>query len=47
MRPDSLRGHTKKKATSRKLSSRLSRGEKRDRKRMAEVGAVYDPMPLT
>jgi hypothetical protein len=45
MRPDSLRGHTKKKATSRKLSSRLSRGEKRDRKRMAEVGAVYDLTP--
>ena len=49
MRPDSLREHTKKKATSRKLSSRLSRGEKRDRKRMAEVGAVYDltPVPRT
>lgn len=49
MRPESLREHTKKKATSRKLSSRLSRGEKRDRKRMAEVGAVYDltPAPRT
>lgn len=49
MRPGSLREHTKKKATSRKLSSRLSRGEKRDRKRMAEVGAVYDltPVPRT
>ena len=49
MRPDSLREHTKKKATSRKLSGRLSRGEKRDRKRMAEVGAVYDltPAPRT
>jgi hypothetical protein len=49
MRPGSLREHTKKKATSRKLSSRLSRGEKPDRKRMAEVGAVYDltPQPRT
>jgi len=46
MRPGSLREYTKKKATSRKLSSRLSRGEKRDRKRMAEVGAVYDLTPL-
>jgi hypothetical protein len=49
MRPDSLREHTAKQATSRKLSTRLSRGEKRYRKRMAEVGAVYDltPAPRT
>jgi len=32
------------KATS-KLASRLSKGEKRNRKRMAEVGAVYDASP--
>jgi hypothetical protein len=32
-------------AASRKLSTRLSKGEKRNRKRMAEVGAVYDVVP--
>jgi hypothetical protein len=42
MRPDALRDDTAKKAASRKLSGRLSRGEKRCRKRMAEIGAVYD-----
>lgn len=46
MRPDGLREPTAKKAGSRKLSTRLSRGEKRYRKRMAEVGAVYDLTPL-
>jgi len=51
MRPDSLRPATEKAAAAatNKLKSRLSKGEKRDRKRMAEVGAVYDlaPVPRT
>ncbi len=38
MRPDSLRECTKK---ANKLKSRLSPGEKKDRKRMAQVAAVY------
>ena len=44
MRPDALRPHTAKAAqtTTPKLKTRLSKGEKRNRKRMAEVGAVYD-----
>ena len=42
MRPDALRAVTARSARSRKLSTRLSKGEKRDRKRMAEVAAVYD-----
>jgi len=51
MRPDGLRPATERaaaKATT-KLASRLSKGEKRNRKRMAEVGAVYDitPVPRT
>src|SRR5438874_4574097 len=46
MRPDALREATAKAATSRKLSTRLSRGEKRSRKRMAEVACVYDLTPL-
>jgi len=48
MRPDSLRPATGKAAAAatNKLKSRLSKGEKRDRKRMAEVGAVYDLAPL-
>ena len=42
MRPDSLRECTKKRAKkSNKLNSRLSAGEKRDRKRMAQVASVY------
>jgi len=42
MRPDSLRDCTKKAADKRKkLNSRLSQGEKKDRKRMAQVAAVY------
>jgi len=42
MRPDSLRECTKKAMKKRnKLNSRLSPGEKKDRKRMAQVAAVY------
>jgi hypothetical protein len=42
MRPDGLRDCTKKAAEkSKKLNSRLSPGEKKDRKRMAEVATVY------
>jgi hypothetical protein len=49
MRPDGLREATAKTAASQKLSTRLSKGEKRNRKRMAEVAAVYDltPAPRT
>jgi hypothetical protein len=49
MRGDALRQATAKAATSRKLATRLSRGEKRYRKRMAEVAGVYDltPVPRT
>lgn len=48
MRPDALRPATAKAAanTSPKLATRLSKGEKRNRKRMAEVGAVYDITPV-
>jgi len=48
MRPDALRPATAKaaQASSSKLASRLSKGEKRCRKRMAEVGAVYDIRPV-
>jgi hypothetical protein len=48
MRPEALRGATKKAAedASPKLEGRLSRGEKRGRKRMAEIGAVYDVAPV-
>ena len=44
MRPESLRRATKEAAAraSPKLKARLSRGEKGNRKRMAEVGCVYD-----
>jgi len=47
MRPDALRAATATAAgkASRKLATRLSKGEKRNRKRMAEVGAVYDAAP--
>jgi hypothetical protein len=47
MRPDSLRPQTAAKAAaaSTKLHTRLSKGEKRNRKRLAEVGAVYDVTP--
>jgi hypothetical protein len=49
MRPDGLRNATAKAAASQKLSTRLSKGEKRNRKRMCEVAAVYDltPAPRT
>jgi len=51
MRPDALRPATAKAAvnTTGKLQTRLSKGEKRNRKRVAEVGAVYDltPVPRT
>jgi len=51
MRPDALRETTAKAArrASPKLKTRLSRGEKANRKRIAEVGAVYDitPAPRT
>ena len=49
MRPDGLREATAKTAASQKLATRLSKGEKRHRKRMAEVAAVYDltPAPRT
>ena len=48
MRPDALRPATAKAAknSSNKLKTRLSKGEKRNRKRMAEVGAVYDITPV-
>ena len=47
MRPDALREPTAKAAANAtpKLAGRLSKGEKRNRKRMAEVGAVYDITP--
>jgi len=47
MRPDALRAPTAAKAAAAtpKLASRLSRGEKRNRKRMAELGVVYDATP--
>ena len=49
MRPDGLRTATAKAAIGVKLSGRRSKGEKRHRKRMAEVAAVYDlaPQPRT
>jgi hypothetical protein len=48
MRPEALRPATAKaaKASTTKLSTRLSKGEKRNRKRLAEVGAVYDADPV-
>jgi hypothetical protein len=47
MRPGALRPATAQAAqrASPKLKTRLSRGEKRNRKRIAEVGAVYDATP--
>ncbi len=51
MRHDALRPATRRHARNctTKLKTRLSKGEKRNRKRMAEVGAVYDiaPTPRT
>jgi hypothetical protein len=48
MRPQALRPATRAKAAaaSHKLTCRLSKGEKRNRKRLAEVGAVYDVRPV-
>jgi Uncharacterised protein family (UPF0236) len=47
MRPEALREQTRKQAqhSTTKLKTRLSKGEKRNRKRMAEVGAVYEVTP--
>jgi len=47
MRAEALRAPTAKAAAKAapKLAARLSKGEKRNRKRMAEVGAVYDITP--
>ena len=47
MRPDGLRAATAQAAarSTTKLTTRLSKGEKRNRKRMAEVGSVYDARP--
>ena len=48
MRPEALRPATATAAASSttKLSTRLSKGEKRNRKRLAQVGAVYDADPV-
>jgi hypothetical protein len=48
MRPEGLRAATAKAAASgsTKLATRLSKGEKRNRKRMATVAAVYDLTPV-
>lgn len=47
MRPEALRATTRKAAegSATKLATRLSKGEKRHRKRLAEIGAVYDITP--
>jgi len=47
MRPEALRAATAARAarSEHKLQTRLSRGEQSNRKRMAEVGAVYDVTP--
>src|SRR5680860_1074660 len=49
MRPEALRPATAKAAAAgtTKLETRLSKGEKRNRKRMAEVGAVYTVVPVS
>ena len=48
MRSDALRPATAKAAAKQthKLNTRLSKGEKRNRKRLAELGAVYDATPV-
>jgi hypothetical protein len=48
MRPDALRPQTKRAAASseHKLATRLSKGEKKNRKRMAELAVVYDSSPV-
>jgi hypothetical protein len=45
MRREALRPATAKAATSQKLATRLSAGEKRNKKRMAEIVAVFDCDP--
>jgi len=47
MRPEALRKATRKVAgsSSPKIKTRLSKGEKHGRKRMAELGTVYDATP--
>ena len=45
MRPEGLRPATAKAAASQKLATRLTAGEKRNKKRMAEVVAVFDVAP--
>jgi hypothetical protein len=45
-RPSDLRPATAAAATSKKLATRLSKGEKRNLERLAEVGAVYDAAPV-
>lgn len=49
MRPEALRPATRKAAASatHQLKTRLSKGEKRDRKRMAQLAVVYDCPPVT
>jgi len=49
MRPDALRSATMKAAAQgkHKLQTRLSKGEKKDRKRMAELAVVYDCAPVS
>lgn len=42
MRPDGLREETRRRARSQKLRHRMSGGEKRNRKRMAQVASVYE-----
>jgi hypothetical protein len=48
MRPEALRPATATAAARQhhKLDTRLSQGEKKNRKRMAEIGAVYDLKPV-
>jgi hypothetical protein len=48
MRPEDLRPATQRAAAqaTRKLATRLTRGEKRNRKRMAEVSAIYSVAPF-
>jgi hypothetical protein len=47
MRPEDLRKHTRKAAetATQKMGTRLSKGEKKNRKRMATVATVYTVMP--
>jgi uncharacterized protein UPF0236 len=46
MRPEALRKAARKVVTSHKLKTRLSKGERRGRKRMAELAVVYDVVPV-